>query len=305
MLLSRLLKALDVVLDNDVPSIILVQGDTTSALAGALAAHHRKIPLAHVEAGLRSGDRYSPFPEEMNRRLVTQLANLHMAATQRSVDLLLGEQIAPDRIFLTGNPIVDAVHEVQKTSQPSRSVADIIASVEDRKLIVLTSHRRESFGTVMRKNLEVLRNFVAAHEDVELVFPVHPNPAVRAACDEVLSSCPRVRLVKPMIYPDFIALLNRAWLIVSDSGGIQEEAPSLGKPLLVLRENTERPEAVECGCARLIGSDPCELKLQLERAYGGDPWIGSVASMENPFGDGNAARSIVDAVEQAVCAPRI
>jgi UDP-N-acetylglucosamine 2-epimerase (non-hydrolysing) len=299
-LLSRLLAALDAVLEQVCPDVLLVQGDTTSALAGGLAAHHHKIPVAHVEAGLRSGNRLSPFPEEMNRRLITQLATYHMAATPHNVETLLSEGVPPERIFLTGNPIVDALHTVLATAQPSDQLRRLLADLEGRRLIVLTSHRRENFGETMRGYFEVLRDFVAQHSDVALVFPVHPNPAVRRECARAGLSGPAVRLIDPLVYSDFLQLLCRAWLVVSDSGGVQEEAPSLGKPLLVIRENTERPEAVAAGCARLVGGRPENLARMLAHLAVDDTWIRGVRSIANPFGDGNSAKAIVDALTSAL-----
>jgi UDP-N-acetylglucosamine 2-epimerase (non-hydrolysing) len=295
-LLARLLVKLDEILDQIRPDILLVQGDTTSALAGALSAHHRQIPTVHIEAGLRSGNRYSPFPEELNRRLITQLASYHMAATSLNVENLLREAVPEESIVLTGNPVVDALLWVRGSTKPSQSMRNLLASVEGRKLVVLTSHRRESFGPMMRGNLAALGDFISRHDDLVLVFPVHPNPSVRAEALYTLKATERVKLLDPLLYPDFLHLLSAAWLIVSDSGGIQEEAPTLGKALLVLRENTERPEVIACGCGRLVGGDPLKLARILEEVYHDDAWLRHVAQMDNPFGRGDAAPRIVDAL---------
>lgn len=295
-LLGRLMMALDTTLDECKPDVILVQGDTTSALAGALAAHHRQIPLVHVEAGLRSGARYNPFPEEMNRRLITQLATLHMAATEGNVRALLAEGVERRHIVRSGNPVIDALNTVIASTEPSAELDRLLRPLAGKKLIVVTSHRRESFGETMRANLETLRDFVLRREDTALVMLVHPNPEVQKACSAIARDHARIRLLPPMIYPDFLHLLKACWLIVSDSGGVQEEAPTLGKALLVLRKNTERPEVLESGCARLVGGDLLALAAMLEEAYSDGRWVDSVRSKPNPFGDGRAACRIADAV---------
>lgn len=295
---ARVLTALDELLERDRPDMLLVQGDTTTAMAGSLAGFFRGIPVGHVEAGLRSGDPRSPFPEEMNRRLTTRVADLHFAATERNVRVLRNEGVPDDDIFLTGNPVVDSLRSV--LASPPREdgpAAEILRRLEGTKPILLTTHRRESFGPVMSGNLEVLRDFVAARPDASLVFPVHPNPNVREPSQRILGGLPRIHLVDPLDYFDFVRVLSAAWLVVSDSGGIQEEAPTLGKPLLVLRENTERPEAIEAGVARLVGGDPGTLRVMLEELWPDHPWIREVRGIENPFGQGDAARRIVDALE--------
>lgn len=293
---SRVLATLDPVLDRERPNMVLVQGDTTTALAGALAAFHRGIPVGHIEAGLRSGDRQSPFPEEMNRRLVTSLATLHFAATANNRDTLLREGVDEDSVFVTGNPVVDALETILLRSAPSEAVDGVLASTNGLKRVVLTTHRRESFGSYMTESLRLLRRFVETHEDVALVFPVHPNPVVVETTRRALGTHPRIHLLEPLNYEEFIRLLSRAWLIVSDSGGVQEEAPTLGKPLIILRENTERPEAVECGIAQLVGSRPARLEGLLDAAWRSDSWVHTAVKVANPFGNGDAGARIVDAI---------
>ncbi len=299
-LLARLLNALDGILDQIQPHAIMVQGDTTSALAGALAAHHRQIPVVHIEAGLRSGDRYSPFPEEMNRRLITQLTQYHMAATQDNVKNLMADGVAEEWIFHTGNPVVDAMQSVLADMAVSPETEALLHSLEGQRLLVLTTHRRESFGHVMAGNMKVLADFVESHPDVSLVFPVHPNPRVRAECQAILHGGPRIHLIDPLVYPDFLHLLSKAWLIVSDSGGVQEEAPTLGKPLLVLRENTERPEVIACGAGKLVGGDPARLAQMLSDIDQDPKWLAEINKIENPFGDGNAAARIVGILSEVL-----
>jgi UDP-N-acetylglucosamine 2-epimerase (non-hydrolysing) len=294
---QRVLATLEPVLNDTQPDVLLVQGDTTTAMAGALAAFHHGIPVGHVEAGLRSGSATNPFPEEMNRRLISRLASFHFAATPQNVETLLAEGVPADRIALTGNPVIDALRTVLGTTRPSPPLEKLLYETHGRRLLVLTTHRRESFGEVMLENLRALRRFVERHADLALAFPVHPNPAVRSATREAFSGTPHVHLLEPLDYQDFVQLLSHAWLIVSDSGGVQEEAPTLGKPLLILRENTERPEAVASGVARLVGGSASRLEAMLEEAYSDGSWIRHVQETENPFGRGDSGRRIVDALE--------
>jgi UDP-N-acetylglucosamine 2-epimerase (non-hydrolysing) len=294
---SRVLAALDPLLARERPNLVLVQGDTTTAMAGALAAFFRGIAVGHVEAGLRTGNPASPFPEEMNRTLITRLANYHFAATDHNVQTLLAEGVPRDRIALTGNPVVDALRATLAEDAVAPELRERIAEIATAKLVVLTTHRRESFGDVMTGNLKVLRRFVEEHDDVALAFPVHPNPNVAQPTRAVLGGVPRVHLLEPLAYAEFVHLLSCAWLIVSDSGGIQEEAPTLGKALLVLRENTERPEAIEAGVAKLVGGAPERLAAMLTEAYEDDAWIRRVREIENPFGRGDAGRRIADAID--------
>lgn len=293
---ARVLTTMNELLKQMNPDVVLVQGDTTTALAGAMAAFHLKIPVGHVEAGLRSGNVLSPFPEEMNRRLITQVATFHFAATERNRATLLSEGVEDDRIFVTGNPVVDSLEWILERRTVSERIENLILRTNGLKTIVLTTHRRESFGEKMSGNLAVLRKFVEKHEDVALIFPVHPNPNVVETAYKFLDKHPRIHLIDPLDYEDFISLLSNAWLIVSDSGGVQEETPTLGKPLLVLRENTERPEAIETGVARLVGGEPETLSRMLEEVYSSDEWTSHIKQTPNPFGDGNAAKRIVDAL---------
>lgn len=290
---SKILAKLDRVLELEKPDLILVQGDTTTTLAGALAGFNRKVRVGHVEAGLRSGNLLSPFPEELNRRLISQIASLHFAATERNRRNLITENVSREDIFVTGNTVVDALQQISENLAPSAKVANLIELTEGKKRVLLTTHRRESFGDHIRDNLKTLRSFVEKKKNVCLIFPVHPNPQVRQSVQEILAGSDNIYLLEPLDYNDFISLMKSAWLIVSDSGGVQEEAPSLGKPLLILRENTERPEAIESGVAKLVGGNSRDLKLMLEENYADETWIKSVKKVENPFGDGHAAQRIV------------
>ncbi|MDP3167077.1 MAG: UDP-N-acetylglucosamine 2-epimerase (non-hydrolyzing), partial [Hydrogenophaga sp.] len=271
--LARVLEALEPLLLTERPDLVLVQGDTTTAIAGALAAFYARIPVAHVEAGLRTGNRHSPFPEEMNRRLITQLADLHFAATPKNVEVLLSEGVQKKSIVLTGNPVVDALQHILARSPASSSFSKFLDSFAGKRLIVLTTHRRENFGQVMSSHLKALRRFVGRHQDVELVFPVHPNPSVRAVVDTEFTGAERIHCIDPLKYDDFLHLLSRAWLVISDSGGVQEEVPSLGKPLLILRDTTERPEVLDCGIGRLVGHSGERLEEMLEAALLDKSWF--------------------------------
>jgi UDP-N-acetylglucosamine 2-epimerase (non-hydrolysing) len=307
---SRVLSALDPILADEKPDLILVQGDTTTAMAGALAGFHRRIPVGHVEAGLRSGNNLNPYPEEMNRRVISRLATCHFAATSRNCENLLAEGVCRDKIFLTGNPVVDSLQAMLRQPFESCLVKGLMKTTQGLKTVVLTTHRRESFGQTMAENLRVLRSFVERRRDVALIFPVHPNPNVTELAHSILGGHGRIHLIAPLDYEDFIRLLCMAWLIVSDSGGVQEEAPTLGKPLLILRENTERPETIECGVARLVGGSPKRLELLLEWAYLNSSLVDGVARLENPFGTGDSGLRIANAISgffglspaQACCA---
>ncbi|MEO0448506.1 MAG: UDP-N-acetylglucosamine 2-epimerase (non-hydrolyzing), partial [Verrucomicrobiota bacterium] len=295
---SRILERIDEILIEEAPDCVLVQGDTTSALAGALGAFHRGIPVGHIEAGLRSGDAKSPFPEEMNRRLISQMADLHFASTERNRRVLLEEGIKEETVYVTGNPVLDSVLQIVGREGMSEELEDLLAKTEGSRRLVVTAHRRENFAGAMSGYFAVLKGFLEANEDVSMIFPVHPNPNVRRISQEVFGGVPNAHLVEPMIYPDFIRLLSHAWLIVSDSGGVQEEAPTLETPLLVIRENTERPEAIACGAAKLIGESPETLREHLEEIARTGGWAASMKGMANPFGRGDSRIRIVDAIGQ-------
>lgn len=233
----------------------------------------------------------SPFPEELNRRLISQVTTFHFCATESNKQNLLAENVDGKQIFQTGNTVVDALQFILKNEQLGANIKKLIDETSDLKRILLTTHRRESFGEKMSENLKTLRRFVEKQKDVCLIFPVHLNPNVRAVTNKILANRERIFLLEPLDYVDFVALLKNAWLIASDSGGVQEEAPSLGKPLFILRENTERPEAIEAGIAKLVSNNLREL---LEENYRDETWINSVKQIENPFGDGEAAKRIVE-----------
>lgn len=294
---ARVLQLLDPILAQEQPDLLLVQGDTTTALAGALAAFYRRVPVAHVEAGLRTPDAWNPYPEELHRRLLTRLASYHFAATAYNRDTLLAEGVPAARIMVTGNPVVDAVQAIAHRGECTAPTRQLIDATCGLKRIVLTTHRRESFGTIMAENLRVLRRFVERHDDVCLLFPVHPNPQVTRQTRAILADRPRIHLLAPLGYPDFIRLLAAAWLIVTDSGGVQEEAPTLGRPVLVIRTTTERPEAIAAGVARLVHGGPAHLEELLDDAYRAGSWVHHVRAVHNPFGQGDSGVRIANAIE--------
>jgi UDP-N-acetylglucosamine 2-epimerase len=296
--LARVVTALTALLATERPDVVIVQGDTTTALAGALAGFYARVPVAHVEAGLRTGDRRSPFPEELNRVLITRLADLHCAATRRNVSVLADEGIGPERILLTGNTVVESLEHIRAHAAPSRAMRDLLRELAGRRILALTTHRRENFGAVMTSHLRAIRQFVQRHPDVAVVFPVHPNPAVRAVAQQELGDVPGVRLVAPLDYADFVHLLSKSWVIASDSGGVQEEAPSLGKPVIILRDTTERPEVVDCGIGRLVGHDGARLSALLEEIARDDAWVTFARTARNPFGDGRSGERIARGLER-------
>ncbi len=292
-LLARIIERVDPVLEKEQPDYVLVQGDTATALGAAQAAFHRKIPVGHIEAGLRSGNPLSPFPEEMNRRLASQMASVHFAATERNRTALLSEGVPDADILVTGNTVVDALFHTLAHIRPGNSLDRLHEQVAGRKVVLLTTHRRENFGETMRTHLRLLRRFATARPELCIVFPVHPNPAVKAAAAEELGGCDQIIITPPLDYADFVHLLSEAWLIVSDSGGIQEEAASLGKPILVLRENTERPEGVAAGVARLVGERAADLETLLSDAVDDAAWFAHAEKAEKVFGDGQASGRII------------
>ena len=289
------LKGLKGILEVERPDLVLVQGDTTTTFTGALAAFYCQIPVGHIEAGLRTYQKYAPFPEEMNRVLTTRIADIHFPPTDRSRDALLKEGIDSDIIFVTGNPVIDALY--QALEQPFHLDPEISRAFRDNKrVILLTTHRRENLGAPLQDVYMALREVLLAHPDVAVVFPVHKNPAVRSEVTSVLQGVERVYLTEPLDYLPFINVMKRAYLVLTDSGGIQEEAPALGKPVLVLREVTERPEAAAFGTARLIGTDRCKVEDEVNRLLDDEGAYLEMANAANPYGDGRAASRIIQAI---------
>ncbi len=299
---TAVLKGLDPVLADLRPDRVLVHGDTTTSFAASLAAFYRRIPVGHVEAGLRTGNIYAPWPEEMNRRLADAIADLHFAPTERARANLLAEGAAADRVVVTGNTVIDALLRVVdriRHDAPLRQGLDrrfdFLASgcrPDQPKLILVTGHRRENFGDGFERICRSLAR-LAERADVEILYPVHLNPNVQGPVMRILGQRPRIHLIDPVDYLAFVYLMDRAHLIITDSGGIQEEAPSLGKPVLVMRETTERPEAVEAGTVRLVGTDEDLIVREAERLLDDTEAYAAMARAHNPYGDGRAAERIV------------
>lgn len=296
-LTAALLTELGRVMDAEQPDRVMVQGDTATAMAGALAAYYRKIPVDHVEAGLRSGNIYHPWPEEVNRKIIGSIASLHFAPTEVSEAALLGENVPANRVVVTGNTVIDALHWVTARIAAEPALAAGLADLETRfagkRIIGVTSHRRENFGGGMESIAEAIRQ-IAARPDVAVIFPVHLNPNVRRVMNAALEGLDNVALIEPLDYPHFARLLSIAEIMLTDSGGVQEEAPALGKPVLVMRETTERPEGVSAGTARLVGTETNRIVTEIFTLLDDKDAYENMARAHNPFGDGTSARRIVE-----------
>ncbi len=301
-LTARLLTDIGEVMDQEKPDRVIVQGDTATAMVGALCAYYRKIPVGHVEAGLRSHNIYHPWPEEVNRKIVGSIADMHFAPTQTSADHLIAENVPADRIFITGNTVIDALQWVSAkiVHQPhiANKLDDLKARFAGKRIIGLTSHRRENFDGGMEAIASAVSE-LARRDDVAIIFPVHPNPNVRGVMEKALAGYDNIALIDPLDYPNFVNLLNIADIMLTDSGGVQEEAPALGKPVLVMRETTERPEGVEAGTARLVGTDCGRIVGEVTRLLDDAAAYRAMAQAVNPYGDGKAAQRIA-----ALCAGR-
>ncbi|MBN8210723.1 UDP-N-acetylglucosamine 2-epimerase (non-hydrolyzing) [Bacillus sp. NTK071] len=289
---TRALTGLDEVMKTEKPDLVLVHGDTTTTFAASLAAFYNQVAVGHVEAGLRSNDKWSPFPEEMNRTLTGTLADLNFAPTMRAYDNLLNEGKKPDQIYITGNTAIDAL----KNTVRSDYSHPLLTKVEGKRMILLTSHRRENHGEPMKNIFKAVNRIVKEHEDVHVVFPVHLNPMIRELADDVLGGNPRIHLTEPLDVIDFHNFASRASFILTDSGGVQEEAPSLGSPVLVLRENTERPEGVSAGTLKLVGTDENTIYKAAATLLTDDAEYNRMSKASNPYGDGLASKRIVDAI---------
>jgi len=286
----RVLRGMERVLSEAKPDLVLVHGDTTTSLAGALAAFYAGIPVGHVEAGLRSGDPRSPFPEEMNRRLTADLATYHFAPTAANRENLRREGVT-ENVFVTGNTVIDAMRYTVGTAAESDAVENA-----GSRLITLTCHRRENYGKAMENIFEAVRNTALRFEDVEIVYPVHPAPAVRKTAERILGDVPRVRLTEPLDAVSMHRLLAKSYMVMTDSGGLQEEAPALGKPVLVLRRETERPEAIAAGTVKLAGVEREDIERMAAELLSDGEAYARMANAVNPYGDGRACVRIADAV---------
>ena len=290
---SNVLINLDKILKEAKPDIVLVHGDTTTTFSASVAAFYNQIPIGHVEAGLRTWEKYSPYPEEMNRQMTDAMTDLYFAPTNQSKANLLKENHKEDNIYITGNTAIDAL----KQTVDKEYHHDILDKVSpDNKLILLTMHRRENQGEPMRRVFKVIREVVESREDVEVIYPVHLSPAVQEVAKEILGNTERIHLISPLDVVDFHNLAARSYFIMTDSGGVQEEAPSLGKPVLVLRDKTERPEGVEAGTLKLVGTESEKVKKEMEELLDNDAEYQRMAQAKNPYGDGKASERILDAI---------
>ena len=296
-LTGRTIHALDGVLEREKPDMVLVQGDTTTTFAGGLAAFYHRIPVGHVEAGLRTNDKMNPFPEEINRRLTSSIADLHFAPTTTAKNALLREGHAPERIFVTGNSVIDALKiALQQDHRFSLKTLNRIAT-QKKRIVLITMHRRENWGTPMRGACCAIQRLARDYPELNFVFPVHLNPDVREVVRPMLANIANVHLVEPLGYLDFVNLMAKAYLIITDSGGVQEEAPSLGKPVLVLRSITERPEAVQYGTVKLVGLDENRIYGTAKKLIASRAAYTKMASATNPYGDGKASRRTISIIK--------
>jgi len=300
---ARLLLGLGEVYDREKPDRVIVQGDTATAMVGALTAYYRKIPVSHVEAGLRSYDIYQPWPEEVNRKIVGSIADQHFAPTDTAAQALARENVAAGTIHVTGNTVIDALHatvaRIAETPSLAAGLDPVLAPFEGKRIIAVTTHRRENFGDGMASIARAIRR-IAERDDVAIVFPVHPNPNVRAAMDGLLADKANVALIEPLDYPHFVRLLGACHIALTDSGGVQEEAPALGKPVLVMRETTERPEGVVAGTAKLIGTAEDRIVSEMFTLLDNNESWSAMALAHNPFGDGQSSQRIARIVANAL-----
>ncbi|MDP1634323.1 MAG: UDP-N-acetylglucosamine 2-epimerase (non-hydrolyzing) [Gallionellaceae bacterium] len=296
---AGVLHGLKPVLKDFCPDLVLVHGDTTTTLAASLAAYYQQIPVGHVEAGLRTGNIYSPWPEEINRKVTGAITRLHFAPTERARDNLLAENVLSGHIIVTGNTVIDALHQVVTNLGSDKALtahfAELFALDPQRRMILVTGHRRESFGDGFERICEALAR-LSRREDVQIVYPVHLNPNVKGPVERTLGNLPNVRLIAPQEYLPFVYLMSRAAIILTDSGGVQEEAPSLGKPVLVMRETTERPEAVEAGTVRLVGTDTDRIVANVTELLDNSTAYEAMSLAHNPYGDGMAVGRIIEAI---------
>ena len=290
---TRALNGLEEVIKETKPDIVLVHGDTTTTFAGALAAFYNQVAIGHVEAGLRTNNKYSPYPEEMNRQMVDCMTDMYFAPTNLSKQNLLDENIEEDKIYVTGNTAIDAMSTTVDENY-SHSELDWIKKGE--RMILLTAHRRENLGDPMRHIFKGIRRIVDEFDDVKVIYPIHLNPKVREVANEVFEGCDRVRLIEPLEVFDFHNFQNKSYIILTDSGGIQEEAPSLGKPVLVLRDTTERPEGIDAGTLKLVGTDEDVIYEETKRLLTDKKEYEKMSKASNPYGDGHASKRIVDAI---------
>ena len=288
---SRVLERIESIIKEESPDMVLVHGDTTTTFAAALAAFYQEVSVGHVEAGLRTYDKYAPYPEELNRQMTTRLSDLHFAPTTRAKNNLLAENVGSDSIFVTGNTVIDALNTTVTSSYKS----DVLDEYEGKRIILLTAHRRENLGEPMKRIFQAMKTIVNTHRDVVIIYPMHKNPKVRELASEYLNH-ERIQLIEPLEVLDFHNFAAKSEIILTDSGGIQEEAPSLNKPMLVLRDVTERPEGVESGVLKLVGTDYNEIVNSTNNLLRDEKLYDKISNVENPYGDGDASIRIVESI---------
>ncbi|MCK8620541.1 non-hydrolyzing UDP-N-acetylglucosamine 2-epimerase [Apilactobacillus kunkeei] len=299
---TTVINKLDSIINEAKPDMILVHGDTTTTFAAAVSAFYHQIPLGHVEAGLRTWDKYSPYPEEMNRQMTDILSDVYFAPTELSKENLLKQNLKEDRIYITGNTAIDALKQTVDRNY-HHSVLDDIDKTH--KIILLTMHRRENQGEPMRRTFETIKNEVLKRKDIEVVYPVHLSPSVQSVAHSVFDGVNRVHLIEPLDVVDFHNMAARSHFIMTDSGGVQEEAPSLGKPVLVLREATERPEGVDAGTLKLVGTDPKKISSSIDQLLDDTEEYKNMATAKNPYGDGTASKQILDAIKEVFASNKL
>lgn len=288
---------LDIIFEKEKPDLVLVQGDTTTTFVGSLAAFYRQIPVGHVEAGLRTNDKNNPFPEEINRRLTSTITDLHFAPTQTAKEALLAENVNPENIFITGNTVIDALsYSVNSDYIFSSDILNHIID-QDKKIILVTMHRRENLGEPMKSACNAIKNLALIYKDYNIIFPVHLNPKVQDVAQSILGNIPNIFLIKPLDYLDFVNLMSKSYLILTDSGGVQEEGPHFGIPILVLREVTERPEAVEYGTVKLVGLDEHTIFTTADNLLNNEDEYIKMATAVNPYGDGLSAKRTIQTIK--------
>jgi UDP-N-acetylglucosamine 2-epimerase (non-hydrolysing) len=290
---SNVLLSLKSIFKKEKPDLIFVQGDTTTTFAASLAAFYQKIPVAHIEAGLRTDNIYSPFPEEINRQLTSRIASYHFAPTITAKNNLLREGISENKIFVTGNTVIDALLFVAKKIRNKKIIIDGY-EIKERKFILVTGHRRENFGEGFLNICQALREIAVSNPEIDIVYPVHLNPNVQKPVYKILNGIPNIYLIKPLDYEKFVYLMSKCFFILTDSGGIQEEAPSLGKPVLVMRDTTERPEAVKAGTAKLVGANKTRIVKGVQELINNKKEYERMSKAHNPYGDGKASKLILE-----------
>ncbi|MBQ2946745.1 MAG: UDP-N-acetylglucosamine 2-epimerase (non-hydrolyzing) [Bacilli bacterium] len=291
---TRALKGLEAVIKEINPDIVLVHGDTTTTFAGALAAFYNQVDIGHVEAGLRTYDKYSPYPEEMNRQMVTCMTDMYFAPTKLSASNLIKEGRDKEKIYITGNTAIDAM----KVTINKEYKSEIFDWVGNDRMILLTAHRRENLGEPMKNIFRAIKRIINEFQDVKVVYPIHLNPKIREIANEIFNDCEKIKIIEPLEVFDFHNFQNKSYIILTDSGGIQEEAPSLGKPVLVLRDTTERPEGIEAGTLKLVGTDEEVIYRETKLLLGNKKIYDKMSKASNPYGDGKASQRIVDAIIQ-------